>query len=93
MKITDPNIKKKTDHLRILGTLINTHVLKRKSIIIQNHMFNIFKKTSPLQKLYQKHEQLLKDAHQLSKTNRSLSDQKHAEAEEILNKIKAAESK
>ncbi|MDA9905955.1 Lacal_2735 family protein [Cyclobacteriaceae bacterium] len=56
-------------------------------------MFNIFKKTSPLQKLYQKHEQLLKDAHQLSKTNRSLSDQKHAEAEEILNKIKAAESK
>ena len=93
MKITDPNIKKKTDHLRILGTLINTHVLKRKSIIIQNHMFNIFKKTSPLQKLYQKYEQLLKDAHQLSKTNRSLSDQKYAEAEEILNKIKAAESK
>ena len=56
-------------------------------------MFNIFKKTSPLQKLYQKHEQLLKDAHQLSKTNRSLSDQKYAEAEEILNNIKAAESK
>ena len=65
------------NHLRIVGTLINTSVLERKSIIIQNHMFNIFKKTSPLQKLYQKHEQLLKDAHQLSKTNRSLSDQRN----------------
>ena len=56
-------------------------------------MFNIFKKTSPLQKLYKKHEQLLKNAHQLSTKNRSLSDQKYAEAEEILNKIKAAEGK
>ena len=59
----------------------------------QNLMFNIFKKTSPLEKLYKKHEQLLQEAHQLSKTNRSLSDQKHAEAEETLNKIKAAENK
>ncbi len=56
-------------------------------------MLNIFKKTSPLQNLYKKHEQLLKNAHQLSKINRSLSDQKYAEAEEILNKIKAAEGK
>ncbi|MGY8978886.1 MAG: Lacal_2735 family protein [Cytophagales bacterium] len=92
MKVTDPDLKK-TNHLRVAGTLINTPVFKKKSIVIQNNMFNIFKKTSPLQKLYQKHEQLLKDAHQLSKTNRSLSDQKHAEAEEILNNIKAAEGK
>ena len=52
-------------------------------------MFNIFKKASPLQKLYKKREKLLREAHQLSKSNRSLSDQKYLEAEELLNKIKA----
>jgi len=51
-------------------------------------MFNIFKKTSPLQKLYQKHEQLLKDAHQLSKTNRSLSDQNMLKRKKYLIKLK-----
>lgn len=56
-------------------------------------MFNIFKKISPLQKLYKKQEQLLKEAHQLSKSNRSLSDQKYLEAEELLNEIKALEKK
>ena len=54
-------------------------------------MFNIFKKASPLQKLCKKREQLLKEAYQLSKSNRSLSDQKYLEAEELLNKIKALE--
>tara|TARA_A100001015_G_scaffold150504_1_gene166897 strand:- start:552 stop:722 length:171 start_codon:yes stop_codon:yes gene_type:complete len=56
-------------------------------------MFKFFKKTSPLEKLYKRQEQLLKEAHQLSKSNRSLSDQKYAEAEEILKKIKEAEGK
>ena len=56
-------------------------------------MFNFFKKTSPLQKLYKKQEQLLKEAHKLSKSNRSLSDQKYLEAEEVLNEIKALEKK
>ena len=55
-------------------------------------MLNIFKKTSPLQNLYKKHEQLLKNAHRLSKTNRSLSDPKYAEAEELLNQITAAQA-
>ena len=54
-------------------------------------MFNIFKKVSPLQKLYKKHEKLLREAHQLSKSNRSLSDQKNLEAEELMNEIKALE--
>ena len=54
-------------------------------------MFNIFKKASPLQKLYKKREKILKEAHQLSKTNRSLSDQKYLEAEELLNKIRVLE--
>ena len=54
-------------------------------------MFNIFKKASPLQKLYKKREKILREAHQLSKTNRSLSDQKYLEAEELLNKIRVLE--
>tara|TARA_S200000501_G_scaffold238267_1_gene223307 strand:- start:52 stop:222 length:171 start_codon:yes stop_codon:yes gene_type:complete len=56
-------------------------------------MFKIFKKISPLEKLYKKQEKLLKEAHRLSKSNRSLSDQKYFEAEEILKKIKEAEKK
>ncbi len=56
-------------------------------------MFNIFKKASPLQKLYKKQELLLREAYQLSKSNRSLSDQKYHEAEELLNEIKALEKK
>ena len=54
-------------------------------------MFNIFKKSSPLQKLYKKQEKLLREAHALSKSNRSLSDQKYHEAEELLNEIKELE--
>ena len=41
----------------------------------------IFKRKSPIDKLYNKREKLLKEAHSLSTTNRSASDAKVAEAE------------
>ncbi|MGB1103059.1 MAG: Lacal_2735 family protein [Crocinitomicaceae bacterium] len=50
-------------------------------------MFKLFKKKSPLDKLYDDYEKKMKEAHQLSTSNRSASDAKVAEANEILKKI------
>jgi hypothetical protein len=46
-------------------------------------MFGIFKKKSPLEKLQEKHAKLLQGAFMLSKTNRTASDAKMAEAEVV----------
>lgn len=50
-------------------------------------MFNIFKKKSEREKLYDQYNKLLQEAHKLSKTNRRLSDQKIFDAEEIMVRI------
>ena len=52
-------------------------------------MFGLFKSKSPLEKLQAQHAQLLKEAFELSKTNRKASDLKTAEAEEVAKKIEA----
>ena len=52
------------------------------------NMMNIFKKQTPTEKL-QKKRKLMEEAHKLSTTNRSASDAKHAEAEEIMKQIEA----
>lgn len=52
-------------------------------------MFGLFKKKSPLEKLEDKYEKLQQEAFQLSKTDRRLSDQKYAEAEEVLKEMEA----
>ena len=54
-------------------------------------MLNLFKKKSPIEKLYDQHEKLLQEAHQLSTVDRKKSDQKHAEAENILKEIERIE--
>ena len=50
-------------------------------------MFGLFKKKSKLEKLQNKYESLMEEAYSLSKINRSRSDQKVYEAEEIALKI------
>lgn len=50
-------------------------------LIIKKSMFGIFKKKSSLEKLQEKHAKLLHEAFMLSKSNRSASDAKMAEAE------------
>ncbi len=52
-------------------------------------MFGLFKTKSPLEKLQAQHAQLLKEAFELSKTNRKASDQKTAEADEVAKQIEA----
>ena len=50
-------------------------------------MFSIFKKKNPIDQLSDQYKKLLKEAHGLSTVNRSLSDAKIAEAEEIAKQI------
>ncbi|MFT6865821.1 MAG: hypothetical protein ACJA08_000646 [Cyclobacteriaceae bacterium] len=50
-------------------------------------MFNLFSKKPKLQTLQKQYQKLLEEAFNLSKTNRSASDKKVAEAEEIQKQI------
>lgn len=52
-------------------------------------MFGIFKKKTEKEKLYEKYNKLTQEAFDLSTSNRKLSDQKTAEAEEIMKRIEA----
>lgn len=50
-------------------------------------MLGLFKKKSQKEKLQGQYEKLMKQAHQLSATNRKLSDQKVFEAEEVMKQL------
>lgn len=50
-------------------------------------MFGLFKKKSKVEKLQLEYKKLLEEAHRLSTSNRSLSDEKAYEANEILKEI------
>lgn len=56
-------------------------------------MFGFFKKKSELEKLQDQYKALLSEAHKLSTINRSASDAKAAEADEIRKKIDLLMSK
>ena len=47
----------------------------------------LFRRTSEVEKLQKKYEKLMADWHKLSTINRSESDKKYAEAQEILQRI------
>lgn len=50
-------------------------------------MFGLFKKKSEVEKLEIKYKNLLEEAHRLSTSDRSLSDDKTFEANEVLKQI------
>ncbi len=52
-------------------------------------MFGLFKKKPEKEKLQAQYKKLLKEAFDLSKSNRTASDAKQAEADVILKKIEA----
>ena len=56
-------------------------------------LFNLFKKKSEIEILSKKYQDLLKEAHQLSHSDRKASDMKMMEAEEVLQKIDALKEK
>ena len=52
-------------------------------------MFGLFKKKTEQEKLQEKYKQLMKEWHGLSTINRSESDKKYAEAQEIMSKLES----
>lgn len=56
-------------------------------------MLGLFKKKSKTQVLQKKYEKLLKEAYELSTVNRSESDKKYVEAEEVMKEIETLENK
>jgi hypothetical protein len=50
-------------------------------------MFNLFKKQTPLERLEKSHKSLMEEAFKLSKIDRTKSDEKYAEAEEVAKQI------
>ena len=50
-------------------------------------MFNLFKKKTEAEKLDAQYKKLLKESYELSTTNRRLSDEKAAAANEILKQM------
>ncbi len=50
-------------------------------------MFGIFKKKSQKEKLQEQYQKLMAEAHRLSTTNRKQSDDKIAEAEQVMQEI------
>lgn len=55
-------------------------------------MFGLFKKKSPADKLRAEYRKLMEEAFNLSKTDRTASDRKTAEADKIMSQIEALES-
>ncbi len=56
-------------------------------------MFSLFKKKSPIKILNDKYQKLQEEAYNLSTSNRMQSDQKYAEAQEVLKEIETLEKK
>lgn len=50
-------------------------------------MFGLFKKKTEVEKLQEKYNKLMKEWHELSSINRSESDKKYAEAENVAQQI------
>lgn len=50
-------------------------------------MFNFFRKKTKMEIVQRKYEQLMKESHTLSKTDRKQSDEKYAEAQELLKEM------
>ena len=50
-------------------------------------MFGLFKKKTEVEKLNEKNDKLMKESFDLSKINRKASDEKYAEADQIMKEI------
>lgn len=55
-------------------------------------MFGLFKKKSEVEKLQEQYKKLLEESFKLSKTDRTASDAKQLEANELLKKIDALQA-
>ena len=53
------------------------------------NMFGLFKKKTEQEKLQERYQKLMGEAHKLSHSNRRASDEKVAEAEEVMKQLEA----
>ena len=56
-------------------------------------MFGLFKKKSEVDKLQEKYKKVMEEAYKLQSINRTDSDTKYKEADDILNEIEALKKK
>ena len=56
-------------------------------------MFGIFKKKSPVEKLQEKYKKVMEEGYKLQSTNRTDSDSKYKEADDILKEIEVLQEK
>lgn len=56
-------------------------------------MFGLFKKKSEVEKLQEQYKKLMEEGYKLQSINRSDSDQKYLEADNLLKKIEALKAK
>lgn len=56
-------------------------------------MFGLFKKKTEREKLLEQYKGLMDDSFKLSKTDRTASDQKYAEAQEVMNQVDKMDGK
>lgn len=56
-------------------------------------MFGLFKKKSDIDKLQDSYKKLMEEAYKLQSINRSDSDKKYQDADDVLKKIEALQSK
>lgn len=56
-------------------------------------MFGIFKKKSEVEKLQEKYKKLMEDAYKLQSINRTDSDSKYKEADDVLKEIEKLQAK
>ena len=73
------------------NTSCRWRILNYKINLKQKAMFKLFKKKSELDTLHLKYRKLLEESHKYSTINRRLSDEKIAESEIVLKKIKNLE--
>lgn len=75
----------------IIFRLQNLLVLKSQNTLPK--MFGLFKKKTELEKLQDNYKKLMEEAYKLQSVNRSDSDQKYLEADNLLKKIEALQAK
>lgn len=56
-------------------------------------MFGIFKKKSPVEKLQEKYKKVMEEGYKLQSINRTDSDSKYKEADDILKEIEVLQEK
>ena len=78
---------------RLLFFNHQTNQQKNYKTLKLKQMFGLFKKKSEVEKLQDKYKKLMEDAYKLQSINRSDSDQKYLEADNLLKEIEALQAK